>query len=264
MDEKIQKKKSLLYYLNPKNVNSEVKEYGYPLSVKKIVGIYLIYILASFALGFAFKLDVFPYILIIALFGLCTLPYIIINGYKQTYEQVRFNDANKYISQMLYSFKTSKKVFYALKETRELFQGTNSPMEMQLNKAINTFLTEGRKKALSYITEIYDCERIEKIHSFMLEVEEKGGNCEKSIELLLNDRKEWSLRTNEFQKEKHKKKINIILGIIVSLLLCLFLEYVLKYMFIDGEGISKCIPVMTCTTILICLDMLIFAFTQKK
>lgn len=263
MDKKIRKKKSFWYYVNPRNIKDEVREYGYPLSVKRTALYYAGFFAVLIAICLLFQLDI-PYIAIVCAAGLFALPQIVINMYKQMYEQIRFNDANRYISQMLYSFKATKKILASLKETKQLFEGTGSPMEMQLNKAINTCLTEGREKALSYITEVYDCERIKKIHELMLDVEAQGGNCDKSIELLLNDRKEWSIRTNEFQKDKHKAKVNIIGAIIVTLLLCLSMEYIFAYAFGDNKVVQKLVPSMLSATAIIIADMFVYVFTLKK
>ena len=128
------KKRSVLYYLNPRNVSAAVEQYGYTYHVKNTILVYLLVTLTSVIAGCIFKLAV-PEILVVAVSGMAMIPKVIINSYKNMYEQKRFSDVNMYIEQMLYSFKKTPKIISALQDVGNIIS-KDSPMRCSIQEAI--------------------------------------------------------------------------------------------------------------------------------
>ena len=117
------------------SLHDTVTRYGFKFDQKKVIGIFVAMAAASFGLAFAFNLTpifMIPFIVI----GLLFVPGLIKNAYKRQFEAQRFQDANNYLEQMLYSFMKDRKVLTALKDTRAVFDN-ESHMSHLLNKAIH-------------------------------------------------------------------------------------------------------------------------------
>ena len=95
-------KKPFLYYMNPKNVSAAIETYGYTYRIKNTILVYLIVTVCSIAGGVVFQLDLLE-IGIVAVCGMAMMPRIIINSYKNMYEQKRFSDVNIYMEKVLKS-----------------------------------------------------------------------------------------------------------------------------------------------------------------
>ena len=104
----MRKKAPFLYYLNPGNVSAAIATYGFTYQVKNTVLVYLAVMALSVAAGFVFRLGILG-VCIVAACGMSMIPRVIINSYRNMYEQKRFSDVNLYMEQVLYSFKKDRK-----------------------------------------------------------------------------------------------------------------------------------------------------------
>ena len=134
----MKKKQSFLYYLNPKNVSAAIEKYGYTYRIRNTVLVYVLVLACSWAGGFVFRLSL-PYICVIAVCGMAMMPKVVINSYKNMYEQKRFSDVNIYIEQVLYSFKKMPKIITALQDTQKIVP-KDSPMRQVLREAVQYIL----------------------------------------------------------------------------------------------------------------------------
>jgi hypothetical protein len=262
------KKASLFRYLNPRNLNSEIKGYGYTFTP----GDYLKYIFLVYggivAFSYLFKLQT-PYIIFILCVVTVLLPDIFLNQFRNMYEEKRFEDITAYMEQLLYSFKRRAKILTALQDTLTLYYNENSKNQGNLYTVIMNAIehiqmssTEGNiyEEAFSYIEKEYGCKRLYKIHDFLMRVEAAGGECSSAIDILLDDRKLWMDRVYSFQKDKVNVKVKITIGIGLSFIICGLGIYMLPADFhITDNPLSQ-----TVTTIVIIIDVLIWYISQKK
>lgn len=241
MKAKAKTKISFWYYLNPKNVSAAIAKYGYTYRVKNTVFVYLAVTLASVAAGFVFRLDWIE-IGMVALCGMETMPKIVVNSYKNMYEQKRFSDVNLYIEQILYSFKKKPKIITALQDVEKIIP-KDSPMRDTIKKAIQYILYEYSEEnsledGLKMIEAEYRCQRISDVHGLMLKTERIGGDYESSVKILLSSRAVWETETCKFQKEckMRQRMVNIALVLVCGV--CLFTPLV----------ITKFAPIVDITT----------------
>lgn len=201
----------------------EIKSYGYSFSVSKMLMFFLIAALFVLLSGFAFKLPMSS-ILIIFIFTELIMSAAFCNWHRIEYEQKRFSDCSKYIEKMLMYFKANNKILLSLEDTLKMFP--DGDMHDVIERAIEYIKFADseiniEKTALHLIEEQYESKRVRLLHSFLLSVEQDGGDCSLGVEILLNDRNTWTERTAIFQKEKAVIRRDINIGFILSTLICL-------------------------------------------
>ena len=172
--------KRIFYYLNYKNLFQDIKKCGFVYSWKKLVISYVVALFSAICIGLLFRLDWIQIAVILVCAGLA-LPVLIVNGYNSSYQQRRFSDVNQYVEQMLYYFKANNYLILdSLTEIQKLFP--TGPMRAAIEKGI-LHIKQGydgilREGALQFIEEEYPCERVRKLHKFMISVNRNGGKCD--------------------------------------------------------------------------------------
>ena len=258
------RKKGRVKYWNPGYARQEVHRLGYRFSVRR----YAEYLLGLFgciaAFAWIFRLKV-PCILIISAASVCFIPGIFIMTYRNAYEQKRFEDVTAYMEQILYSFKRRAKILTSLEDTLALFQKGESRLYDAISDAIRYIQNADAKEnlyreAFSFIEKEYGCSRLYKIHDFLINAEEVGGDFDTSADILLNDRKLWIDRVYELQREKKSVKVKITIGIGLSFFICGMTVFMLPKEFaVTDQVISQAV-----TTLTILLNMLIWYIAQRK
>ena len=189
--------RDLFYYMNPKNLSSDIKGYGYSLSVKRTLLLFIAEIIGAVGVGYLFGLTPF-FTTIVAVFGILCFPILLKNSYKGRYEQQRFSDITEYMEQMLYSFRANHSVLTSLDESSRSFD--EGPMKRTILEAINKINTSqgvhSTQQGLAHIESFYKNNRLRTIHKFMLRVEQIGGCFDSTIDVLLKDREMWVERQN--------------------------------------------------------------------
>ncbi len=238
-------------------LSDEMTKYGYVFSRKKSVAVYTGVVLFTMALGVIFGLNL---VCRAILAGACTimLPFFIRNSMKNRYNQQRFSDENAYIEQFLYSFRRSKKILTTLSDVRNLFG--EGEMKQTIGAAIDHILHTYSEEdttagGLALIEEAYPSAEVRMVHTFALEAERLGGDCENSINLLLNFRRMWADRAYELMQEKKKNRRDIFLSIAVSMALCSAVFFLAKRLNMD---FSKNPFSLAVTTAVLLLDLAIF------
>lgn len=260
--------KKIFYYLNYKNLFQEIKQYGFVYSWKKLLVSYGITIFAAICIGLLFQLEI-PEITIILVCAALVLPLLIRNAYNSLFQQKRFSDVNQYVEKMLYSFKANHfMILDALRDVQKLFP--TGPMhdviEQGLSNVDKAYEGDLKEAALNLVEQEYPCERIRKLHKFMLSVSRNGGECEESIDMLLKDRKLWADRILTMQKEKRQIKNNILFSIIISSIICLLILYIPNMMQTElfTINIAQYGFVKWSAVVFILLQLWIYVMADKK
>lgn len=246
----------VIYYANWKNLISDIKKMGYGTSVKKILGIMTGFVILTLVIGFIMKLNPICYIpMLIA--DILIVPMLIVNVYKKTYEDNRFREVSQYIEQMLYSFQNSNKVLKSLIDIKPMFKDT--PMEKVIQNCIDDIPAVGVEEALKHFERAYDCQKIQQLNKFLVEVEQVGGDHENAIQLLLQDRKLWVNRTQEYKKERNSKRITVNMAIAMSFILCIVMEKILP----SEANITTNIIYHLSSAALYILDLILYYITDN-
>lgn len=254
--------KNKLKYLRYRNLSNELANYGYEYTPKKALKGYFSIVLASCILGVLYKLEM-PYMVVLVLFGMFLLPAVVLQTMKGKYNTTMFSLANNYIEQFLYAFKRTGTVLSSLREIEGLFD--DEIFNAQLNKAIEHIVYEtgsadAEEEALNMISEFFNCEKVDTVHSFVLEAQRRGGNIDGSISLLEKNRAMWVSRICNLQEEFRIIKRNVLFAIGMTLCICLLPLYLLG----NNLDISTMTVCQVSAVVLILLCIVIYVKADKK
>ena len=260
-----EKKMHFWNYLNFKKMQAEVNRYGMSINMTDYLKFIGLSYLAMIAFCYVFKLR-WLCIAAVAVVITLLLPSIFMAQFRNMYETKRFEDVNSYLEQMLYSFRRQPKILIALQDTLVLFsENTEGGFYKVINEAIQ-YIQAGQsqgdiyREAFSIIEAEYGCKKMEKVHNFMMKVEQDGGECEGAIEILLLDLKLWVDRMFELIQEKQKIKVNVTIAIGLSLLIVGMAIYMIPSSFnVTNQWLSQ-----IATTVSLLLDVFIWYFVQNK
>lgn len=252
--------------LNPKNLQKEIDEFGYSFSQGKYLAFIIGAIAGSVLCGIAFSLEWY-FILMIAVTGIICIPALILSGYKNMYEHKRFLDISDYMEQILYSFRSTNKILYALKDTQTLYEAGGKMYET-IQKAAD-YIENGKeeediyREAFSILEEEYPCKRLRSIHEYLKSVEENGGENEGTIDLLLQDKSVWADNIVLLQEDKKSSMTKIFLSIVVTIVLALIFHAVYRSMPVEYSIVRHPVT-QAATTVFLILDILIFKKANKE
>ena len=249
--------------MKPKLLWDELKRYGYVFSVKRGILMYGMVVAFAIVCGKFFRLD-HMYLFLLCLWCACLFPFFLRNLYRNRYGQRQFVEINSYMEQFLYSFQKSGKILVTLKDVEKLF--ANGVMHTRIQEAIayieDTYDEDYvEKRALAMIEREYPIHHVAMIHRFALQVEEKGGEYGEAIRLMLDARRMWADRSYELLKEKKRKRTQILISVLVSLLLCSVFVYVAERVSLSITGFAV-VKVVTLLTLL--LDFWILYVADRK
>lgn len=257
-------KKKNKNFINPMHMTEALKEFGESLDKKSAFLFYGVMFLTALYLGIFFELEPFFLAIVIIVYALCT-PQLIYNQKKHSYEIRRFQDVNAYMSQMAQIFTDTQDVIGSIKETSRSF--SSGRMCDTLKEALDIIdngmsdVHKAEREALLYIEEKYDCEKVRNLHSFILSVEEIGGECSTEFSILEKIRGAWKDAVVLYHQQISNKRNYAVVIYGVLLLLCIFMLNVMRDADIDiiGNGFIQFVNV-----ILISLFIIFFVIMDKR
>lgn len=198
-----------------------IKKMGYDITISNLLSIVGVIGFGVFIVGFLLHLNI-EYILILGLFFILMLPSMIITKFKVDYESVRFTSAVDYMEQLIYSFHKSNKIREALVDVYSVSHGAIKTNCKRMIDCIDydTSTSKIYEKALSIMQKDFDCTRMKLLHDYLIEVEYNGGESARSLNILLTDIRNWSLRVLEYQQERKNVKSKVVISIMLALLSC--------------------------------------------
>lgn len=258
-------KANSLKFLHFLNLSQKLKndcEEEYP-HVKLAIHAFVAFCIITFAGHFIFSLT-FPFILICCAVYFFLAPSLIYYNHRKKYESVRFRNCSRYIEQMIYSFKRRQSLLSALVETRMILDGT-------IGEAIDYAIDVLRHRAgeddiysiaLSKIETIFPSSRVKNLHKFLVDVERDGGRHEATLEILLEDVREWDIRTNQFKQHQAVKGASLIFSILMSVGVCWLMANILPDEL--GGNIADNIVYQLVTTFMLIVMFLMYLFGNRK
>lgn len=260
----MQKKKHFYYYLNHKNLIGEIEQYGYVITVKKIVIAYFGMIIGSMLAAYLFRLTPVGYMVICGVSFLLT-PVLVLYSYRSLYEQRRFSDCSKYLEKMLYYFKSSRKVLDSLENASVIFHP--GAMKTAIDDAIRYIHTENvsdiEKNALMIIEKEFPNNRVRRLHNYIISVEKRGGNPDLGIEMLLLERERWTEEVVLQQKERKHLKMQFCIFSILLIGMCLVFLYIPISNPTFGFDLSKYGLVRAASVLLIVITLVLYTKLSK-
>ena len=184
--------------------------------------IYVVGIFIGYVLHVLYRLN-----WIITVVLLCFMEFMTFLYHKRYYQakekEKSFLEVSLYLDTVLYSFLKEEKVDLAIRDVSlTLSDGKMKSLAQQVFEYMNMSFEEVEvlKEALHKIEKEYPCQRIIDVHQFMIHVEEYGGEIEKSVNLLLEDKNRWEQRVKRTIAERNKQILDVILSVMASFFIC--------------------------------------------
>lgn len=199
--------------------------------------IYLVVVAVVFLLRMLLKMN---WITTGILFGLSilVLPFHKKEAERKKKNENRFFEASLYLDTILYAFLKEEKIEGAVRDAgMTLPEGAMKDTVCLCHEKLlmTSDDTTAMEEILADIERKFPCKRIHDVHSFMLHVEYYGGEIEKPVKLLLEDKSNWESRIKRTIEERKKKMTDIVLSVVTSILICSVILY-LPVLDVDISG----------------------------
>lgn len=215
-----------IHFLNLSSLLKADCEVDY--GITKLIVNYAIAFVVIALIGLVYALEL-PYVLILCLVYFLFGPSLVYFHHRKKYEKKKFATCVRYIEQMIFSFTRNTKLLNALEETNVLMTGKihdaieSAIVKIRHGKNNNSLYSE----ALKEIEEFFPCVRVKNLHELLIGVERDGGRYTSSLDIMLEDVREWDIRSNNFQQEQTVKGISMVISILMSLGVCFFMTNIL-------------------------------------
>ena len=140
-------------------------------------------------------------------------PKVMKYHYQSVLEKRRFEDAVTYMEYVIYGFLRMPKILNTLEETVKLCQGT---LEQVLRHAIDRIryadtYQDIYKDALELVEKEYGNHRMKELHRFLMQIEQQGGEYRESLEVLLENIRQWEemIQTLIVERRELSRKVSI-------------------------------------------------------
>jgi len=169
------------------------------------------------------------------------------------------------MSQMAQSFIYTNDVIKSLEETGTCFSG--GPMSETLNRAFY-IINEGKndikqaeRDALAYIESRYDCEKLRNLHSFFLNAEELGGECQKEFRILESMRLAWQSVVEGIRQRRYWERNVSTIIYAFFLMVCIAMLHIMRNSDLD---IVNLLATQIIDVILLIGFILFFVFLDNR
>lgn len=208
-----------LKIFNFKNLQSEISGYGFNYSLKKYLLTVVLVVCATIGTGFFYQMNPL-YMVICAIFSALCVPFIVKAQFVFLYKQHQYSEVVVYIRQMTASFARNEKIYLALQDTLKIAGGRLAKVvEAALAEMETSTYASLMEDSLKIIENVYPCEKIRKLHRYLLTVEETGGEYNSALAMLSSEFEHWIERTYKKQEELKRLKTDAIICVII----CFFL-----------------------------------------
>lgn len=194
-----------------------IKEYGYEYSGKKHVTFMGIAVIFLLLLCYLMRIKAAG-VCVIALTVILVVPVLAGYHYRTLYEEKRFTDAVDYMEYVIYSFLRMPKIINTLEEVAKVCHGN---MQKCIEKAVDRIqyadvYQDIYSDAFEHIEKEYGTERMRALHRFLIQIEQQGGEYIQSLEVLLEDIRQWSEMVYLLQKERKELQRKVTLSLLLS------------------------------------------------
>lgn len=242
------------------NLQREMATMGTSLTLNQLFRTVLLLLLLGFISGYLMKLEpLYTAMVFLSLVG--SLPLLLLSRAKMDNERRRFDDVVNYMEQLIYSFKKNGKIRQSLVDVREVTTGNIRRIVERMIDSIDFYKGNADiyKHALSIIESEYKCYRMYILHSFLISVEENGGDPSKSLDILLDDVRSWSERTLVYQTNRKKSRNDVTLSLFLAMLSCGIMINLMPAEYVNAITTTVTYQIGTAGVLIACVVLFIVA-----
>ena len=164
-----------------------------------------------------------PALLIIGSLSVGMIPVLLSRKRKEEERNKHLEDSAVYMEQLIYSFRKHHKIPAALQDVSRITDGDLNQCVVRALGRLESDLAEDNlfQYAFSSIESEYGHHLMHVLHTFLIRVEEQGGDCTLALGLLLNQLRDWKKNQKTFASRKKSIQSRLVLAVILSCLICL-------------------------------------------
>ena len=213
------KYRNVRQYFSYRRIQQKAEESGAACTPQGYAGIFEAVMVITVLTGWFYRLQPIWIFMVMAA-GILCIPAVTATYFSGKEKKKKFHDVDVYIHQMIYSFERQPKILTALEDTLKV---TDHKMKNCIIAAIQEMqygtTKDVYRMALKNIEKEYACSRITTLHTFLTQVEEKGGEYKSSLEILRCDADHWVKQVYQFQEEIRRIKQTTAIGVVLSFLM---------------------------------------------
>ena len=261
------KYRNVRQYFSYRRIQQKAGESGAACTPQGYAGIFGAVMVITVLTGWFYRLQPIWIFMVMAA-GILCIPAVTAAYFSGKEKKKKFHDVDVYIHQMIYSFERQPKILTALEDTLKV---TDHKMKNCIIAAIQEMqygtTKDVYRMALKNIEKEYACSRITTLHTFLTQVEEKGGEYKSSLEILRCDADHWVKRVYQFQEEIRRIKQTTAIGVVLSFLMA-SVSVLVTYICENTSEIRLDITheplyqVVSCTFLILC--MMYYTYMQIR
>lgn len=238
-----------------------IEEYGYDYPVRKHMT--LMGVAIALALLVCYLMRIKAAGMCVVLIGAVVTIHLLAGyHYRVLYEEKRFSDAVDYMEYVIYSFLRTPKIINTLQEVQKLCRGN---MEQCIGKAVDRIQYADVYKdiyedSFYHIEKEYGTDRMRALHRFLVQIEQQGGEYARSMEVLLEDIRQWAEMVYLLQKEQRQLQRKVSISIVLSVATAIIMVGLLPR---EIGDIAQNLLYQISSTGFLLLSMLVFILSRK-
>lgn len=164
-----------------------------------------------------------PVLVVIGAVSCGMIPVLMRQRRKEEEQQELLEESSFYMEQLIYSFRKQRKILASLRDLALIAQGRlkSSVDEAVLRMEAHSSEEDLFRYGFSKIEEVYQVPLMNTLHTFLVRVEEQGGDCNMALSILLDQLRAWKKSQNEFLRRKKGIQNKLVLSVLLSCLICL-------------------------------------------
>ncbi len=164
-----------------------------------------------------------PVLAVIGAVSCGMIPVLMRQRRKEDEQQELLEESSFYMEQLIYSFRKQRKILASLRDLALIAQGRlkSSVDEAVLRMEAHSSEEDLFRHGFSKIEEVYQVPLMNTLHTFLVRVEEQGGDCNMALSILLDQLRAWKKSQNEFLRRKKGIQNKLVLSVLLSCLICL-------------------------------------------
>ena len=210
------------------NMKELARKAGSGFTAKTLL-LYIIFAAGATYIFSAFlQLKIVYALCVLGVFILC-MPFIIVNHLTYAYQPKRVDDIADYMSKLIYAYQKTGKIYSALLDVEESCSEEIAVYVRQMLDFIDNGSSEGNvyTDAFKILESAYGCSRLNTLHRYLVEVEMQGGLNRNTLDMLLDDIREWNVRNMESRSLRKSLRTKILLSVVLSFSTCVAVLYMI-------------------------------------
>jgi regulator of replication initiation timing len=148
---------------------------------------------------------------------------------KYKYQPKRVEDITDYMSKLIYAYQKTGKIYSALQDVEKTTSDEIAGYVHEMLEYIDNGSGEGNiyQAAFQIIENHYGCSRLVMLHRYLVEVEMHGGLDRETLDMILDDIREWSVRNAEVRTRRNALRLKIIVSVVLAFSTCIAVLYMI-------------------------------------